>query len=192
VDIGDDSKNVVKGIGEVSLQLDSSNHILIRDILFVQNLKKNVHSISSLEDKGFRVYFVDGFIIWLKNSSIDKDIVIGVQEGRLYKLKGHQEKTLVHNSVRSSEIWNQRTAHIKYRVVPIFGNMVIVLIDIQVEHDGVYKGYPLGKYFKGIFSGSGNRSKGILDIIHSNVCGKMMVPSLGNFVYYVLFIDDYS
>jgi hypothetical protein len=104
VDLGDDSKNVFKGIGEASLQLDSSNHLLIRDILFVQNLKKNVHSISSLEDKSFRVYFLDGFILWLKNSSIDKAIVIGVQEGRLYKLKGHQEKTLVHNNVSSSEL----------------------------------------------------------------------------------------
>jgi transposase InsO family protein len=37
-----------------------------------------------------------------------------------------------------------------------------------------------------------NRSKGILDIIHSDVCGHMTVPSLGNFVYHVLFIDDYS
>jgi hypothetical protein len=78
VDLGDYSKHVVKGIGEASLQLDSSNHILIRDIFFVQNLKKNLLSISSLENKCFMIYFVDGFILWLKNSSIDTSTVIGV------------------------------------------------------------------------------------------------------------------
>jgi hypothetical protein len=34
---------------------------------------------------------VDGqFFQWPKNSRINKAIVIGVQEGGLYKLKGHQ------------------------------------------------------------------------------------------------------
>ena len=70
--------------------------------------------------------------------------------------------------------------------------MVTGLLDIQVEHDGVCKGCALGKNVKGSFTSSDSRSKGILDIIHSDVCGQMTVPSLGNFVYYVLFIDDYS
>ena len=30
-----------------------------------------------------------------------------------------------------------------------------------------------------------------MDIIHSDVCGQMTMPSLGNFVYYVFFIYDY-
>jgi transposase InsO family protein len=43
-----------------------------------------------------------------------------------------------------------------------------------------------------VFPSSENRSKGILEIIHLDVCGQMMVPSLGNFLYYVIFIDDFS
>ena len=70
--------------------------------------------------------------------------------------------------------------------------MVTSLPDMQVEHDGVFKGCTLGKNSKGIFSSSENKSKGILEIIHSYVCGKMMVPSWGNLMYYVIFIDDYS
>ena len=70
--------------------------------------------------------------------------------------------------------------------------MVTGLPDIQVEHDGVCKGCTLDKNVKGSFTSSENRPKGILDIIHSDVCEQMTVPSLGNFVYYVLFIDDYS
>jgi hypothetical protein len=89
--------------------------------LFVEGLKKNLLSIFSLEDKGFRVVFVDGqVILWPKSSSIDKSIVIGVQEGGLYKLKGYQEQALVHNGVSYSELRNRIIAHINYRALPVF------------------------------------------------------------------------
>ena len=77
--LGDDSKHAIKGVGEASLQLDSSNPLSIKDILFVQGLKKNLLSILVLEDKDFRVAFVDGqVLLWPKNSSINKATVIGV------------------------------------------------------------------------------------------------------------------
>jgi hypothetical protein len=37
-----------------------------------------------------------------------------------------------------------------------------------------------------------SRSKGILDLIHSDVCGPMIVASLNGYLYYVLFINDHS
>jgi transposase InsO family protein len=191
--LGDDSKHAIKGVGEASLQIDLGNPLSIKDILFVQGLKKNLLSISALEDKVFRVAFVDGqVLLWPKNSSINKATVIGVREGGLYKLKGHQEQALVHNIVSSSELWHRRLAHLNYRALPVLSKMVTGLLEIQIDHDRVCKGCALGKNFKGSFTSSDSRSKGILDIIHFDVCGQMMVPSLGNFVYYVLFINDYS
>jgi hypothetical protein len=70
--------------------------------------------------------------------------------------------------------------------------MVIGLPDIQVERDGVCKGCAHGKNGKGSFTSNDNRSKGILDIIHSDVCEQMTVQSLSNSIYYILFRDDYS
>jgi hypothetical protein len=79
VELGDDSRHAVKGVGETSFQLDSSNPTSIKDVLFVQGLKKNLLSIYALEDKGFRVAFVDGqVLLWPKSSSIDYATVIGV------------------------------------------------------------------------------------------------------------------
>jgi transposase InsO family protein len=37
-----------------------------------------------------------------------------------------------------------------------------------------------------------NRFEGILDLIHSDVCGPMIVASMDGYLYYVLFIDDHS
>ena len=49
------------------------------DVLFVPRLKKKLLSISTFEDKGYRVAFIDGrVLVWPKDSSIDSVIVISV------------------------------------------------------------------------------------------------------------------
>jgi hypothetical protein len=53
----------------------------------------------------------------------------------------------------------------------------------------VCKGCALGKYSKNAFPNSDNRSKGILDLIHSYVCGSMLATSFSGYHYYVSFID---
>jgi len=66
------------------------------------------------------------------------------------------------------------------------------LPEFGAEHRGVCRGNALGKNAKAAFSSSDSRSKGILDLVHSDVCGSMSVPSLNGYRYYVTFIDDYS
>ena len=67
-----------------------------------------------------RVAFVDGQVLmWPKRKSFDDAVVIGEQEGGLYKLKGHLEQALVHDSVEPNELWNRRLAHVHYRALPL-------------------------------------------------------------------------
>ena len=42
------------------------------------------------------------------------------------------------------------------------------------------------------FPSCGKRAKQILELVHNDVFGPMKVPSMGKFVYYVSFIDDFS
>ena len=49
-----------------------------------------------------------------------------------------------------------------------------------------------GKNTKKTFPSSESKAKGILEIIHSDVCGPMSSSSLSGYVYYVSFIDDFS
>ena len=64
--------------------------------------------------------------------------------------------------------------------------------DFSVEHYEVCRGCALGKYTKLPFSASDSRFTGILDLIHTDVSGRMSHVSLGGYEYYVIFIDDYS
>jgi hypothetical protein len=70
--------------------------------------------------------------------------------------------------------------------------MVKGIPELQSTHEGIYNGCALGKNIKKPFPSSNNRSKEILDLIHSDVCSPMPVRSLGGSLYYVIFIDDYS
>jgi hypothetical protein len=64
----------------------------MKDVLYVPSLTKNLLSISALDKKGFRVAFKDGEVLmWPKGKTIEDAIVIGTEEGGLYKLKGHSE-----------------------------------------------------------------------------------------------------
>jgi hypothetical protein len=59
---------------------------------------------------------------------------------------------------------------------------VIGLPTLRVENDGICRGYALGKNVKQYFLSSDNRSKGILDLVHSYLCGTMIVPSLSGYL----------
>ena len=66
--------------------------MMMKDVLFVPGLKKNLLSIFALDAKGMRVVFIDGQVLkWPKGNTIDDVVVIGEQEGGLYKLKGQPE-----------------------------------------------------------------------------------------------------
>jgi hypothetical protein len=61
----------------------------MKEVLYVSALKKNLLSILALDEKGCKVAFVDGQVLmWPRGNSFDDVVVIGVQEGGLYKLKG--------------------------------------------------------------------------------------------------------
>jgi hypothetical protein len=66
-----------------------------------------------------------------------------------------------------------------------------IILDAIKDHE-LCKGCSLGKYTKTIFPSSDSRAIGILDLIHYDVCGSMSSTSLTGFLYYVVFIDDFS
>ena len=70
--------------------------------------------------------------------------------------------------------------------------IVIGLPEFSTEHNEICRGCALGKYTNTAFTSSDSRSTGVLDLIHYDLCGPMLVVSLRGFKYYVTFIDDHS
>ena len=106
-------------------------------------------------------------------------------------MKGHPEQALVHDTVEPSELWHRRLAHVHYRALPIASKAVEGLPEIQAKHDGVCKRCAKGKNTKKTFPSSESKAKGILEIIHSNVCGPMSSSSLSRYAYYVSLLMNF-
>ena len=123
--LGDDVKYTVKGLGATFLQLESSDTLHLSDVLYVPMMKRNLVSISTLEDKGYRVTFSDRKVLaWHKNSIMDSVRVIGVREESLSRLSTQPVQELVHDSTSLSELWHIRFAHFHYRALPSLRMMV--------------------------------------------------------------------
>jgi hypothetical protein len=127
----------------------------IEEILYVLVLKKNLIYVAVLEDKGYRVIFMDKkSLLWSKNQELSSTILIG-----LYKLPGHIQ-ALVHASVSPSELWHRRFGHLHFKVLPGLQKMVRGMPTFQFDHDGICKGCVLGKNIKKSFPNNNSRRKG--------------------------------
>jgi hypothetical protein len=147
-----------------------------------------------MKDKGYAVTFRRGQVFICLEGANPKNTAmrIGVREGNLYRLKGNPVQALVHNSESLCELWHGKMGHLNHRALPILRKMVTRLPDFNLEQQGVCRACALGKNVKASLTSSETRSKGILDLIHSDVCRPMSVASVKGASYYATFIDDFS
>ena len=112
VKLGDDYQYPIKGSGEDSYKLDSRKSLKMKDELYVLGLKKNIISISALNEKGIRVAFVNGQVMmWPRGNTIEDATIIGEEFRVLYKLKGQPKYALVHDWIVDSGESKHMTRH---------------------------------------------------------------------------------
>ena len=86
VELGDDRIVRAIGVGIVSFQRESLPPLNVSEVLYVPGLKKNLISVSTIEDKGYEVTFRRGEVImYPRGGSIDSGKVIGVRHEKLYR-----------------------------------------------------------------------------------------------------------
>jgi hypothetical protein len=194
--LGDDREVKVVGCGTVSFQRESLPPMTLTKVLYVPGLKKNLVSVSTIEEKGYEILFRDGqVLLFPRGSSITSAKVIGTRHERLYKFLFQPVQALIHSTSSSSdlcEIWHRRMAHLHHGALRVLREMVTGVPDFSSEHHELCKGCTLGKYTKTAFPSSDSKAARILDLIHSDVCGPMSSASLIGSLYYVVFIDDFS
>jgi hypothetical protein len=133
----------------------------------------------------------------------------GVQIGTLYKLQGsttsdgcnssivldigfEEEKTPTVSGEKVM-LWHQRLGHIREKGLRLLHNkgMVEVMSNCSLDFD-FCEHCVYGKHNRVRFPSGASRAEGILQLLHIDVFGPMSVSSLGKYVYYVSFIDEFS
>eukprot|EP00253_Pinus_taeda_P005584 PITA_05584 len=121
-------------------------------------MKKNLISVSAMEEKGFDVTFSgEQVLMHPRGASITSAKVIGTRSGKLYKFNFQSAGVLVsstsdstHNSTSNSrdlcELWHRRMALMHQGALRVLREITTGVPDFSVEHYEVYKGCALGNY----------------------------------------------
>ena len=82
--------------------------------------------------------------------------------------------------------------HIHHGIHRLLKETVTGVPEISTEHDDMCRGCMLGMFAKATFPRSDSRAKGVLDLIHFDICGPLSTKSLKGYEYFMTSIDDFS
>lgn len=120
------------------------------------------------------LYFIKIKMYWLLNTEININ-----------------SKRLKTSQSNKTSLWHLRLGHIglnRIQILVKYGPLRFLEVEPIPQCESCLE----GKMNKIPFGSKGNRVKGLLQLVHSNVCGPMNVKAWGAYEYYVTFIDDYS
>jgi hypothetical protein len=116
----------VKAVGDISLELVDGFMILLRDVLFVPLLHRNLISVSRLDKDSYECYFTHGkCAIWFKDACVGTAILhnelflLSLRE-KVHSVCNVNEQTSLSNKEQkkrkrthdSSKLWHCRLGHI--------------------------------------------------------------------------------
>lgn len=112
----------------------------------------------------------------------------------LYKLQMDAPKALVSsNSLKDQGgLWHRRISHIHHGALKLLHETMIAFPEASIEHDDVFRGCVLGQFAKATFPRSDNKLRGMLDLVHLDICGPMSTKYLRGYKYFDVFIDNFS
>ena len=204
----------LKGVGKGSVKMTvtipsgATSKIKLRNVLFVPELSYNLFSVSSAVKSGKLVMFNEDECQIMDEAS--KIIMTANKKGNLFYLnlsqmtepsiKGDGDNEIVNlnkadDKISQEDIWHQRYGHLgidnlkklaKEKLVDGFNFSNIC--GIRFCEDCLY-----GKIHKQKFPDKGgSRATEKLDLVHTDVCGKIECKSMSGKEYFLSFIDDKS
>lgn len=206
--LGDGTEVAVLAIGNVSLNFENKRTLVLKDVLYVPSIRRNLISVSSLSKNGYSVcfneFYDDSVVIKFRKQMICSGSMID----DLFILKVSPELQIPNSEINNFDVivslkrkrpidfshtylWHLRLGHINLdRISRLVKDGP--LSSLKVEALPTCESCLEGKMTKRPFPIKGNRTSDVLELIHSDLCGPMSVQARGGFEYFVTFTDDYS
>lgn len=179
---------------------DHTSRRIIRNILYVKQLNCNLLSTRSLVRKGYQVIF-DGDRAYINKNGDTK--ITAHLNGRLYEVtlyKHAEQRSLIANEEKkcdkSQKLWHFRLAHLNVADMNKLLNckMTDGIESVEINKDSDFcEPCVYAKQTKKPFPKVEEaRSKRVLELIHSDVCGPAKTTAHDGSNYFVTFTDDFS
>ncbi|GBN29685.1 Copia protein [Araneus ventricosus] len=173
----------VAGIGVIRGRLKNGQEIVLKNVLFIQELNGNLISVKQIQKVGYSVLFKDNkaivkgknetFVLCELNSNgqYDSDFIPTVSN------------TFVAET-EEAELWHRRLGH--------SGNHALRKLGLTTS-DSFCKNCALAKQSaEPIGNGNRRRESAPMRMIHSDLCGPLQPAALSGERYVLTFVDDYS
>jgi hypothetical protein len=195
----------VEAVGDVHLELDTGFIMILRDVLYVPSLQRNLINVSCLDNDGYTYLFGDGRCLIECNDTV---ISIAFRRNDLYLISLRESvnsvcddnanvfSSTITNRKRkrthdaSSKLWHCRLGHIsRGRIERLVKNEILPPLEFSDLEQCIE--CIKGKFVKKI-KRNAKRSTSVLEIIHTDICGPFNVKSVDGYDSFIIFTDDYS
>jgi hypothetical protein len=193
--MGDNSSVEVTGKGRIELTNGS-----FENVLHVPKISVNLLSVYQMTNSGTRkkVIFTPNSVD-IYDMQTNSKVATGEvnHQSRLYTFSKFIEPDsalLLTHDDESSRIWHERFGHLNFRYMQHLSKNKLVdgLPDIHFSK-GVCEGCVLGKHPKEKFDkGKSQRDSSPLDMIHNDLMGPFLHPSINKARFVLIFVDDFS
>ena len=131
IDMGDDGKYHVSGEGTIMFQREHGAPLTLTNVKYVPGLKKNLVSITLLEDKGYDVVFSKGKV-FLRHIGTRQTKRIRIRVKNLYKLEvddcvSLSSKAELVQRQDVGELWDRILGHLHHEALKIMQHISIIL-----------------------------------------------------------------
>ncbi|GKV03485.1 hypothetical protein SLEP1_g15775 [Rubroshorea leprosula] len=165
----------------------------LNNVLVVPNLKKNLISISKFTEENPCIFEFSssGFVV--KDQITQAILTKGTRKGQLYALDEGEKyalATLTNKAVDT--IWHQRLGHPNSRILKNLSSKKNIVVSRWTTPPHLCTSCQMGKSCKLPFTRNNERAKFPFHKIHCDLWGPSPVQLTHHFLYYVIFVDDYS
>ncbi|CAL9020349.1 unnamed protein product [Prunus brigantina] len=192
--VGNGEKVQVEFIGTVSIELDFGFVLELDEVVYIPSMKKSLISVTRLVQSKFNLNFDGtGCSIFKNKELVGKARLVDGMFQLICKRTDFEVNTVqtkTSNEV-SYKLWHKRLGHISRERINLLCKESILP---PMNHDSqneicieCVKGKLTNLRKKGAIG-----SKGVLELIHTDICGPFPNPTHDGFTYFITFTDDFS
>ncbi|KAK2359039.1 hypothetical protein QL285_096166 [Trifolium repens] len=195
VKFANDSTLSAEASGVVCIRSKDGRQAFINDVLYIPGMKCNLLSIGQLLEKDYKIV-MENKVMRLMDPNIKLILKAPMSKNRTFKIELNvmDHKCLATVVERDDWTWHYRFGYLNFRDLNMMHNKSLVsgLPKIQIPNE-VCEDCVQAKQHRDSFSKNvWSRTKSVLEVVYSDVCGPMQVNSIGGNRYFVSFIDDHS
>ena len=193
VTVGDGNELKVEGIGEINLNVEipgmQNATCKLHNVLFIPKLSQNLISVSAAAERGVNANFSKNHCSFFNK---EKCVASATRKGNLYYLDCSTEKSFHASSNAHDMLWHRRLGHMSLGNLRKLSNgSNIHGIQGEITNIDFCEDCTMGKNHRKPFPNRPTSLKDTpLELVHSDLCGKMNSKSLSGGEYFLTFIDD--